>query len=55
MGRRRIKKMEDYASEGMVDCFPYLTAINVTTVDFFSLDVEGQESNCVCGLLSFTI
>jgi hypothetical protein len=36
----------NYISEGTVSCFPLysiLSAINVTSVDFFSLDVEGHE------------
>ncbi|XP_021943517.2 protein Star [Folsomia candida] len=35
-----------FRTEGKIDCFPLvslLTALNVTTVDFFSLDVEGHE------------
>ena len=38
--------MSDYVSAGPVDCFPLyslLMAINVTVVDYFSLDVEGVE------------
>ncbi|XP_021966736.1 uncharacterized protein LOC110861910 [Folsomia candida] len=44
---------EDYISEGMISCFPLysiLSAINVSTVDFFSLDVEGHEYKVLQGI-----
>jgi len=37
---------KEYISAGTVECFPLyslLAAINVTTVDYLSLDVEGVE------------
>jgi len=37
---------EDFTSEGVVECFSLysvLKALNMDTVDFFSLDVEGHE------------
>jgi len=41
-----IFNRDEFVSEGEVECFPILSllsAINVTTVDFFSLDVQGHE------------
>jgi hypothetical protein len=41
-----VLKPEDFIFAGYVECFPLfsiLTALNVTVVDYFSLDVQGLE------------
>lgn len=46
-----VNEVSDYKKESLivnVQCFPlytYLLALNVTVIDYFSLDVEGSELN----------
>jgi hypothetical protein len=45
---------EKWTSEGFVQCFPLaslLQAINVTTVDYFSLDIERNEYKVLQAIL----